>query len=63
MHRHIIADTGTLAETVVSIEGEKKEEFLKFVRKMLQWLPEKRLSAKQLLDEPWLHPELILKSL
>lgn len=43
---------------VLFLEGEEKEKFLSFVRKMLQWLPEKRMSAQQLLDDPWLQPDL-----
>ena len=35
--------------------GEDKKLFLDFIRKMLQWLPEKKSTAKQLLAEPWLY--------
>lgn len=62
MHKNLIPDTGNLADSVLFLEGQEKEKFLKFVRKMLQWLPEKRHSAKQLLDDPWLQPESIAKS-
>ena len=37
------------------LDGEDKRLFIEFVRKMLQWEPERRLSAKQLYDDPWLH--------
>lgn len=37
------------------MEGEKKAAFLKFMRRMLQWRPEDRATAKQLLDDPWLN--------
>ncbi len=47
----------TLADSVLSIEGGDKQEFLNFVQKMLQWLPEKRKSAKELLEDPWLCPD------
>ena len=43
-----------LAESVPSLEGEDKRRFLDFVRKMLQWLPEDRKTAKKLLEDPWL---------
>lgn len=35
-------------------EGENKVLFLKFMRKMLQWVPEERQSAKELMQDPWL---------
>ncbi|KAG8630738.1 hypothetical protein KVT40_002357 [Elsinoe batatas] len=35
--------------------GEKKLAFLKFLRRMLQWRPEDRATAKELLDDPWLN--------
>ena len=34
--------------------GENKALFLDFMRKMLQWVPEKRQTAKQLLNHSWL---------
>lgn len=37
------------------LEGEDKRLFIEFVRKMLQWEPECRLTAKELYDDPWLH--------
>lgn len=33
---------------------EDKSLFLEFLRKMVQWLPEDRKSAKELMDDPWL---------
>ena len=36
------------------LEGEEKEEFLRMMRKMLQWELEKRASAKELADDPWI---------
>lgn len=36
-------------------EGEKKEKFLNFIRSMLQWDPKDRLTARELLDDPWLN--------
>lgn len=41
-----------------SLEGEEREEFLRLVRKMLQWEPEKRSSAKELEEDEWLDTEL-----
>jgi hypothetical protein len=37
-----------------NLEGEEKIIFLQFLRKMLQWLPEDRKSAKVLMEDPWL---------
>jgi len=45
----------SLADTVTTLDGEDKRLFLEFVGKMLQWLPENRSTAKELLVHPWLH--------
>jgi hypothetical protein len=37
-----------------NLEGKGKEQFMAFMRGMLQWRPEDRKTAKQLLDDPWL---------
>lgn len=34
--------------------GREQGSFLEFIRSMLQWLPEERRTAKQLLDDSWL---------
>ncbi|CAN9369461.1 unnamed protein product [Alternaria alternata] len=44
----------TLETSEENLHGEKKEEFLQFVRCMLQWRPEDRLTAKELLEHPWM---------
>lgn len=36
------------------LSGSDKEQFLRFLRSMLKWLPEERKTAKQLLEDPWL---------
>ncbi|KUM61138.1 hypothetical protein ACN42_g5967 [Penicillium freii] len=36
-------------------EGRNKEMFIAFMRGMLQWLPEDRKTAKDLLQDPWLN--------
>lgn len=36
------------------LEGEERQLFLQFLRKMLKWNPEERESARELLDDPWL---------
>ncbi|KKZ68100.1 non-specific serine/threonine protein kinase [[Emmonsia] crescens] len=40
-----------------NLPGSNKELFIQFVRKMLQWTPEARQSAKELLDDPWLRSD------
>ncbi|RAH40949.1 kinase-like protein [Aspergillus brunneoviolaceus CBS 621.78] len=37
-----------------NLEGEPRLLFLRFLRKVLQWKPEERFSARELLDDPWL---------
>lgn len=43
-----------IADTVTLFQGEEKQQFLDFVGKMLQWQPEKRSTAKDLLEDPFL---------
>lgn len=57
MHKDLIPVAFDMESSVLSLEGKDKDEFLKFVQKMLQWLPEKRKSAKELLEDPWLSPD------
>ena len=44
----------SLEDSEEQLGGENKALFLDFMRKMLQWLPEKRQTAKQLLNHSWL---------
>jgi len=37
-----------------NLNGKNKELFLNFIRSMLQWEPEKRKTARELLKHPWL---------
>jgi serine/threonine protein kinase len=46
--------SSSLEDEEENLEGEEKAQFLAFIRKMLQWRPEDRLSAKELLGDPWL---------
>ncbi|CAI6333539.1 unnamed protein product [Periconia digitata] len=48
----------TLEGSEENLDGEKKKEFLQFVRCMLQWRPEDRWTAKELLGHPWLRGNL-----
>ncbi|KAH7329553.1 kinase domain protein [Stachybotrys elegans] len=44
-----------LADTVTELSGEEKVRFLDFASQMLQWLPEKRKTARELLQHPFFH--------
>lgn len=44
----------SLEESVSDLGGKFKEQFLKFIRSMLKWLPEERKQACELLKDPWL---------
>ena len=44
-----------LENSINNMGGEDKKLFIEFVRKMLQWLPENRSPAKELLADPWLY--------
>jgi hypothetical protein len=35
------------------LQGTAKDVFLDFMRSMLTWLPEKRLTARELLENTW----------
>lgn len=36
------------------LQGDEKDDFLRFLRRMLCWQPEERATAKELLFDPWL---------
>lgn len=50
---HLIVETSLEAE-MTALEGEDKADVLRFLRRMLQWDPAKRASARALLHDPWL---------
>lgn len=37
-----------------NVKGEQKAEFVRFMKLMLQWKPDDRKTAAQLLGDPWL---------
>jgi phage pi2 protein 07 len=53
-----IPEDRSLEKSEEYLEGKNKEMFLKFMRKMLQWRPEDRQTAKQLLEDPWLNDQV-----
>lgn len=57
MHKDLFPDDFSMEGSVLSLEGQDKEEFVTFVQEMLQWLPKKRSPAKGLLEHPWLCPD------
>ncbi|CAN9350275.1 unnamed protein product [Alternaria alternata] len=48
----------TLEKSEEKLDGEKKEEFLRFVTCMLQWRPEDRWTAKESLGHLWIRGNL-----
>ncbi|KEZ40307.1 Protein kinase [Scedosporium apiospermum] len=45
----------SLEELETNLEGAEKERFMMLMRKMLQWLPQNRSTAKELADDPWIN--------
>lgn len=43
--------------TLTHVSGEGKRRFIDFVRKMIAWRPEDRMTARELLKDPWLHKD------
>lgn len=41
-------------KALTHMQGENKESFIDFAKKMIAWLPEERWTAAQLLEHPWL---------
>ena len=54
MHKGLIPTEIKLEDSVLSLRGKEKRLFLDFIRMMLQWLPENRKTAKELIEHPWL---------
>ena len=54
IRRDLIQEGAQLSDTVTELAGEEKRQFLDFAGSMLQWLPEKRKTAKELLQHPFL---------
>jgi len=41
-------------QSLLHMQGENKESFIDFAKKMIAWVPEERWTAAQLLKHPWL---------
>jgi serine/threonine-protein kinase SRPK3 len=50
-----IPSATSLEESEENFKGSDQRAFLEFMRKMLQWRPEDRQTAGQLLQDPWLN--------
>lgn len=58
-HENLLKDYATLEERETTLEGqEDREAFLSLMRKMLQWEPSKRSSAKELSEDKWIHQHM-----
>ena len=49
----LVDEDVTLESEEEVLKAEEKAKFLVFTRRMLQWYPEDRPSAAELLDDPW----------
>lgn len=54
MHKHLVSSAIKLEDTISCLEGDEKDVLVDFLKQMLQWLPEERPTARQLLTHPWL---------
>ncbi|QDS74126.1 hypothetical protein FKW77_009914 [Venturia effusa] len=45
----------SLENTITALDSDHKRIFLEFIKFMLDWLPEKRKTASELLRDPWLN--------
>ncbi|CVL04859.1 related to serine/threonine protein kinase [Fusarium proliferatum] len=50
MHKDLTVQTRRLGNTVTELLGDEKDVFVDFASSMLQWVPEKRKTAKELLQ-------------
>jgi serine/threonine-protein kinase SRPK3 len=54
---HVEVRPISFESSIGQIGGEEKRRFIYFVRKMLKWEPAERKTAKELLDDAWLHKD------
>lgn len=53
-HEYRVEESTSLEAEVKTLRGQEKAAFLVFLRRMLQWRPEDRASAHDLIRDPWL---------
>lgn len=51
----LVPKDARLEQLLDRIEGDERSAFLGFMSKTLQWLPEDRMTAAELLSHPWVH--------
>ncbi|EAU29341.1 predicted protein [Aspergillus terreus NIH2624] len=51
----LVPSTFSFESTLSKFNGEEKKMFINFVSPMIKWNPEERSTAKELLQDPWLH--------
>ncbi|KAE8141341.1 kinase-like domain-containing protein [Aspergillus pseudotamarii] len=54
----LLQDLTPLEQRETTLEGEDKESFLRMMRRILQWEPEKRSSAKELAEDEWIRKQI-----
>jgi hypothetical protein len=52
--KNVRIPTISLKDRISVLEGREKDEFLGFLREMLAWRPEDRMSATEHLKHPWM---------
>lgn len=59
LHPELLTDRVPLEERETTLEGKmEREAFLRFMRKVLQWEPSQRSSAKELAQDEWIHSHM-----
>ncbi|OQD78024.1 hypothetical protein PENANT_c097G11072 [Penicillium antarcticum] len=51
----LVPSNFSFESTISKFDGEEKRMFISFVNRMIKWKPEERSTAKELLQDPWLH--------
>ncbi|KAJ5130508.1 uncharacterized protein N7515_006547 [Penicillium bovifimosum] len=51
----LVPSSFNFESTLSKFDGEEKRMFINFVKRMIKWRPEERSTAKELLQDPWLH--------
>ncbi|PGH05568.1 CMGC/SRPK protein kinase [Blastomyces parvus] len=53
--KDLVPSNFSFESTISKFNGEEKRMFISFVNRMIKWKPEERSTAKELLQDPWLH--------